>query len=376
MNIQSTRLTKFLSLAVLVSAIGACTLPRPGPSKEEILEAELDESSNTAIVVVDELVNSKIALPPHPSFGSALVRAGQTAPDIIRPGDTLSFTIYENVDDGVLSRGGAGTSQLGSIKVDETGFIFIPYAGRIRAAGNTTEALRQVITTKLAALTPEPQVLVQRASGDGATVSILGDAIDSQGVYPVTRSSRRLMEMIATAGGITTQPELARITVLRNQTKSRIWFEDVYDHPEFDIPLHAGDRVLVDRDPRIFTVLGATGAQTNVPFPMRELSALEALAQVGGLDGKLADPTGIFIVRKQDAATARKVLNRSDIESARSIVYVLDLTKPTGIPLAQDFPIRDGDTVYVTEAPYIQWDKTLGALVATVLAVQLIENSK
>ena len=41
---------------------------------------------------------------------------------------------------------------------------------------------------------------------------------------------------------------------------------------------------------------------------------------------------------------------------------MLDLTRPDGMFLARDFVIRDGDTVYVTEAPFVQWQKTLSAI--------------
>nr|WP_309502624.1 polysaccharide biosynthesis/export family protein [uncultured Roseovarius sp.] len=368
----STRITRTLALAVCVSMVGACTLPRPGPNRSEILDIELDETSNTAIVMVDENVTRAVATTPDPGFPSALLKAGSSAPDIILPGDTLSFVIYENVDDGVLNRGDAGASGLNSIQVDDAGFIFIPYVGRIRAAGNTPEALRRAITNKLSTQTPQPQVLVQRANGDGATVSILGDAIGAQGVYPIRRSSRRLMEMLATAGGVTVAADIARISVLRRNVKGSIWFEDIYDHPEYDIALRAGDRVLVQRDPRIFTVLGATGDQANVPFGMRHLSAIEALAQVGGLDGRLSDPTGLFVIRKEDAKTSNKVLGRHDIVGEKTIIYVLDLTAPNGIPLARDFDIRDGDTIYVTEAPSVQWTKALVAIVGTVGAAQVV----
>ena len=34
---------------------------------------------------------------------------------------------------------------------------------------------------------------------------------------------------------------------------------------------------------------------------------------------------------------------------------------------ARDFVIRDGDTIYVTEAPIAQWNKTVGALVGSLL---------
>ena len=49
--------------------------------------------------------------------------------------------------------------------------------------------------------------------------------------------------------------------------------------------------------------------------------------------------------------------------SARATV--LDLTEPNGLFEARDFAIRDGDTIYVTEAPYVQWRKILSALTGT-----------
>ena len=365
-------MARSLALVVLVSAVSACGLPRPGPSKNEILRVETGASTDTEIVEVDETVTRLVAYTPDTGFPDSFLRAGASAPDLIRPGDTLSFVIYENVADGVLSRGNAGSAALNSLQVDDAGFIFIPYAGRIRAAGNTPEALRRIITDRLSEQTPQPQVLVQRAIGDGATVSILGDGIATQGVYPIQRSSRRLMEMLATAGGITAPAEVARVVVLRNHTKGEIWFEDIYKQPNLDIPLHAGDRVLVQRDPRVFTVLGATGTQANVPFGMRDLSAIEAIAQVGGLNRSFADPTGLFVIRQEEADLANRVLGRTDIVGEQSIIYVLDLTKPNGIPLARNFDIRDGDTIYVTEAPYVQWTKTFDAIRGTVGTAQTV----
>ena len=51
------------------------------------------------------------------------------------------------------------------------------------------------------------------------------------------------------------------------------------------------------------------------------------------------------------------MLGRTDLIGAQRMVYVLDLTEPNGMFMARDFVIRDGDTVYVTEAPFVQWAK-------------------
>ena len=62
-------------------------------------------------------------------------------------------------------------------------------------------------------------------------------------------------------------------------------------------------------------------------------------------------------------ATTYLVL-RDDLIGAQRMIYVLNLTQPNGLFIARDFVIRDGDTVYVTEAPYNQFTKILNAIVA------------
>ena len=43
--------------------------------------------------------------------------------------------------------------------------------------------------------------------------------------------------------------------------------------------------------------------------------------------------------------------------------------------LARDFAIRDGDTVYVTEAPFVQWQKSISALTGSVGAANSISTA-
>jgi polysaccharide export outer membrane protein len=56
------------------------------------------------------------------------------------------------------------------------------------------------------------------------------------------------------------------------------------------------------------------------------------------------------------------------------MVYVLDLTQPNGMFMARDFVIRDGDTLYVTEAPFTQWNKTISAFLGTAQSVNAINT--
>lgn len=373
MKIHASRWAKGIALLVLVSFVASCGLPRVGPKKREIFRGSVQKQGDAFIVSVNDRVTRATAVVPALGFSDAFVNAATLGSDTIQPGDTLGLQIFENVDNPLLAAPTTNSSIFDEVQVDGAGFIFIPYAGRIRAAGNTPEAIRRIITERLGEATPDPQVLVRRLAGNGSTVSLTG-AVGAQGVYPIERPTRTLTAMLAAAGGVAVEPEIARIKVIRGTHVGEIWFEDLFDDPQADIALRGGDRILVEADQREFTVLGATGAQTQVQFESQVLSAVEAIAQVGGLSTATADPTGVFIFRNEAEEIANQVLGRGDLIGAQRLVYVLDLTEPNGLFLARDFVVRDNDTIYVTEAPYSQFTKIVTALTGTIGAANQLSS--
>ncbi len=361
MKLPTVQWAKPIVALALCMFVAGCGLPQVGPNKSQIFKGSVQKQGDAFIVSVNDRVTRATAVVPALGFSEAFQNASTLTSDIIRPGDSLTLTIWENVEEGLLAGQGQNATSLDLVQVDSAGFIFVPYAGRVRASGNTPEQLRQIITSRLDEQTPDPQVEVRREAGDGSTVTLLG-AIGGQGVYPIERPTRTLSAMIANAGGVTIEPEIAQVTVIRGQHQGRIWFQDLYDNPSFDIALRGGDRILIEEDTRAFTALGATSNQSRIPFEAQDLSALEAIAQVGGLVSTSADPTGVFVFRNEPSEIANQVLGRNDLQGAQRMVYVLNLTEPNGLFLARDFVIRDQDTLYVTEAPYAQWTKTISLL--------------
>ncbi|HRO15581.1 MAG TPA: polysaccharide biosynthesis/export family protein [Paracoccus sp. (in: a-proteobacteria)] len=343
-----------------MAAAAGCALPRSGPSKREIFKGAVERGGDARIIYVNNHVVRATAYTPSYGFSSDFLGAGQVGADEIRPGDVLGLTIWENVDDGLLASMGQSNTPLQELQVDSAGYIFVPYAGRIRAAGNSPDALRRIITQRLESQTPDPQVMVTRVAGDGATVSVMG-RVNGQGVFPIERPTRTLSAMLARAGGVSIDPEVAVVTVKRGRSSGKVWLRDLYANSRNDVALRPGDVILVEEDQRSFTALGALGGQTKVPLGSEEINAIEAIAMVGGLSSSLADPTGVFVLRDEPQSVARAVLGENVIGDQR-MAYVLDLTRANGLFLARDFMIRDGDTVYVTEAPYVQWQKTLSAI--------------
>jgi polysaccharide export outer membrane protein len=363
MSRHSKSWVRNLALFTVVFSIAACGLPRSGPKKNEIYSSSVQKEGNAFIVSVNDRVVVATKQAPAVGFDAGFQNAGNVGADTIRAGDILSLTIYENVEDGLLGIAGAPSS-LTELQVDQAGYTFVPYAGRIKASGNTPEGLRDIITQKLDTQTPDPQVIVRRLPGNGSTISIVGSA--AQGVYPIEASTSTLSSMIAKAGGVTADPENTRVTVIRGSKKGTVWLVDLYASNKQDISLRPGDRILIKQDTRRFTALGATGSQSLVEFPAPEMSAIEAIAYMGGLNSNLADPTGIFIFRDEPAEYANRVLARDDFVTPKRFAYVLNLTEPNGIFLGRDFQVRDGDTIYVTEAPYVQWVKSLSVLTGSI----------
>jgi polysaccharide biosynthesis/export protein len=349
----------------VAAMLAGCTMPRSGPTASEIKRGGDVPQYDMHIVNVTPGIAAASRSVETLGFGADFVSAGAVSPDTISPGDTLSVRVWENVDAGLLAGVGQRATPIEAMQVDQSGAIFMPYVGRVQAAGRTPDELRRVITEGLMDQTPDPQVEVVRAAGDGSTVSVMG-GVQAPGVYPIEAPTLRLSSILARAGGVALVPDVAQIKLERGGRTGRIWLQDLYDNPRYDVALRPGDRIIVEEDRRSFTALGASTVQQRVPFNMRDMSAVEAIAAAGGLDGRSADPTGVFIFRQESAPIANRVLGRSDLVGPQRMAYLLDLTRPEGLFSAREFIVRDEDTLYITEAPFASWSRVLAVATTTV----------
>jgi polysaccharide biosynthesis/export protein len=346
-------------LAGIGLALGACTLPRSGPTAGEILSASTRAEGGFLVVPVTPSVAAASRAPETLGFGRGLDRP---RPRLGRHDrgrrHHLGHGLGERRHRPARRRRPAGLGAPGAPGRRERADL---RALRRAHPGRrpSPEALRRAITASLAERTPDPQVEVRRIAGDGAMVSVMG-GVASAGVYPIEPATRRLSGMLARAGGVALEPDVAQIQLRRGGRTGQAWLQDVYDVPAFDVALRPGDRIVVEEDRRAFTALGAAGRQARLPFSKRDMTALEALAAAGGLDGRAADPTGVFIFRRESAEVARAVSGQPDIVGPQRVAYVLDFTRAEGLLSAREFVIRDEDTLYVTEAPIASWSRVIG----------------
>lgn len=111
------------------------------------------------------------------------------------PGDVVRVSIYELL--------GEGATFVNDYIVTETGKISIPEVGVIEAAGLTESQLEEEIKQILSpSVLKKPSVTATLVNSQQRTFSISGNGIPQPGRYSIPRSDFRLLDALATAGGI------------------------------------------------------------------------------------------------------------------------------------------------------------------------------
>ena len=366
-------MTRILRLATGLGAglAGCAALPRGGPATADLVASGEGQDRLDGLVAPLTAEAAALAAPEEEKgFPAAFLAAGEIDPDRLGVDDVLDVTIWEGGEGGLLNETGGATT-LEAIAVDGTGRVYIPFVGPVQAAGGTPEQLRERIRAALEPMTLTPQVDVRLRETRSRAVTVQG-AVARPGLYVIDRPVARLTPLLALAGGASLPPEQTEVTLRRGALSGAVTLEDLYADAALDVALAPGDRIVLNAVRERFIVLGATRLQGEVAFPTRRLSLLRAIGAARGLIDIDADPTGVFVFRWEDPAVADALLAGPPPEGlpagpGRPIVYRLNLTQPEALFTAQAFRMRDGDAIFVTNAPLTELRKFF-QLFNTVLA--------
>ncbi len=86
------------------------------------------------------------------------------------------------------------------IRIDPSGFIDLPLAGRVEASGLTVEQLKVALAAKLERYISTPHISINLTDDQSRPVSVIG-AVNSPGVHQL-QGPKRLIEVISLAGGV------------------------------------------------------------------------------------------------------------------------------------------------------------------------------
>ncbi len=373
-----------LSTALVIS--GCAALPSSGPTTAQ-LEQTAQSQNPLGIRIIPlsaqtiNILNS-IEISPLAGFSTPPTTAGDGEIGI---GDTLSISIFEagnslfSPSSPVISAaqtagpsGSVSEINLPPEQVDDSGFVDIPYAGRVTAAGLTPDGLAQGIEQALAGQSQNPQVIVTNAKPLADTIIISG-AIHTSGRFPLTLAHERLLDMIAIAGGPTETEQDVYVSLTRQGQTGRILMSNLEEDPSQNVYLQPGDRVTLSYDPRSFTVFGAAGKVQQISFEAPQVNLAEALARTGGPSDGQADPTGVFVFRYENRDTARRIgLNATT--ATVPVIYQLDMMQPVSYFYAQQFAMRDQDLLYIANAKTNRLSKLFNLIGSLVSPAGAINN--
>jgi polysaccharide biosynthesis/export protein len=344
-----------------LAMLGACGTPKGSGHASQILAGAGDEDADFAVYNVTRSTAGNIAGWPG-SGGGALTSSGWIdrnrgpASNLIAAGDKVDITVWETGDGTLLALPGQKVVALPGLTVSPDGTVFLPYVDKVYIANMTPDEARETIQEKLTPIAPSAQVLLTYAPGRKSTVDLIS-GVPSPGTYPLPDRNFTVTSLIALGGGIPRDLHNPYVRLLRDGKVYSIAADRLLKEPSLDTTLRGGDKVYIESDERYFLALGATGREAQLPFVQERTSAMDALAQIGGLNDARADAKGILILRDYPSSALRT--DGSGPTKERT-VFVIDLTSADGVFSAAEFTLQHKDIVMVAESPVTTAQTVLG----------------
>mmetsp|Transcript_18290 Transcript_18290/g.29160 ORF Transcript_18290/g.29160 Transcript_18290/m.29160 type:complete len:260 (-) Transcript_18290:1041-1820(-) len=253
---------------------------------------------------------------------------------------------------------------MNNLLVSADGTIFVPYINRVNVRGQTPEAARARIAEQLEIVVPSAQVQLSVTPGVDNSVDAVG-GFAAPGTYPLPNRNYSILSFISQAGGISSDLSNPLVRVIRSGRTFEIRADTLYERASANVVLRGGDKVLVEEDSRYFVALGATGSEQIMPFDRENITAIEALAMLGGLSDGRANPKGVLILREYSGDDVRIDFSGPD---KRQVVFAIDLTTADGLFAAGKFQVNPKDLVVATESP-VNSIRTVFGLIGSIVGV-------
>ncbi|MCW2387645.1 polysaccharide export outer membrane protein [Sphingobium sp. B11D3B] len=381
------RMSSFLLLA---TAISACSvMPSAGPSAKGVRAASEGGFGGAGIRVVEvtDTVARQIISNDEKSFFSEAIGDGPALGSVVGKGDVLDIAIWE-APPAALFGSVSNDARLGSAistarnsalpeqMVDSAGRVVIPFVGSIVAAGRAPQDIGREIVSRLAGKAHQPQVIVRVVKNASMNVTVVGDVATNARV-PLTAKGERLLDVLASAGGVKHPIGKMTIQLTRGYTNVSMPLDAVIRNPKQNVRLQPDDVVTALFQPYSFSALGATGRNEELSFEATGLTLAQALGRVGGLQDQRADIKGVFVFRLENpSAVDPTTLKEGALtpDGKVPVIYRINLRDPAAFFVAQSFPIKDKDILYVSNAPFADIQKFIGVISSAIIPVATVRT--
>jgi polysaccharide biosynthesis/export protein len=297
-------------------------------------------------------------------------------------GDIVAVSVFEAAAGGLFIPSEAGVRPgnfvtLPNQPIDTKGFITVPYAGLVPAAGKTPSQVQQEIVSRLKNRAIEPQALVSLVTQNTSLITVIGEINSTftsspTGRLPAQPSGERLLDVITRAGGLRDQGQDLWVVLERQGHRASVPFGALIYEPGNNIWAWPGDTIYLYKEPQTFLAFGASGQQGQFPFtagnqvtsPISASSAwrmtlAEGVAAASGLLDLQADPGSVFLYRREP----RELAERLGVDCSKMdgptvpIVYSVSFIDPSGYFLATQMQMHNKDVIFVANAQSVDITK-------------------
>ena len=370
-----------ITFAMLLS--GCSTFPAwlasSGPSVAQVVEQENVDSPIPVVEVSDAVARRVLAAQRADSFAEVL--SAKAPPGyVVGAGDVLEVSVWEAPPAALFGaavvdpRAGLTTTRQTTFPeqiVNTDGVINVPFAGTVPVAGKTPQQIEADLVMRLKGKANQPQVLVRVIRNATQNVTVVGEVAASTRM-PLTAKGERLLDAVAAAGGVRQPVGKITLQLSRGGKVMAMPLDSVIQDPKQNVYLQPGDVVTALFQPLSFTALGATGKNEEVNFEAQGITLAQALGRMAGVRDNQADARGVFIFRFEEPGVVKaegQPLPQTP-DGKAPVVYRVDLKDPRAFLVAQNFPMKNKDVVYVANAPAAELQKFLNILSSTVFSIR------
>jgi polysaccharide export outer membrane protein len=177
--------------------------------------------------------------------------------------------------------------------------------------------------------------------------------VKQPGLLAITDIPATIIEAVNKVGGFTNEADHSQVLLTRNGTTWRVDLQALYEDGATgqNVLLQAGDIINVpDRQLNKVFVLGEVKKPGSMVMNKKRLTLAEALADAGYIEQLTSNPHWIFVMRGQ---------------GDKPELFHLDSKSPDALLLADRFPLRARDIVFVDAAEVARWNRVITNILPT-----------
>lgn len=378
---QPARISRLFAYAVLLSGLAGCAII-PGSNTYTMREQssvmlpvkqgseQVPANVKVKPITAELIIEQDKALKAGSVAGKEGLQAAPAAQSMeqimadykLGPGDILTITVWDHPELTIPAGTYRSPEQSGTL-VTEDGTIYYPYVGIVQVAGKTTREVRAILAQKLSRVIEKVQIDVRVISYRSKRVYLVGE-VSKPGQQPITDIPMNILEAVNLAGGFTKDADHSQVLLTRAGTTWRVDLQSLYEDGAIsqNVKLESGDIVNIpDRSLNKVFVLGEVQKPGSYYMNKKRITLAEALADAGYVNELTSNPKYIFVMRGQADSPE---------------LYHLDSKSPDALLLADRFPLRPRDIVFVDAAEVARWNRVISNVLPTATMLNTISGTQ